>query len=176
MSLKKRQRKGVAVESNDSGGGGVAPFPPRSPPFPPPPPPRLGGRARSWTPGFAPLCGLAARPSALPAPPPFSGGGRPRPLPRPPPSSGAVPGRARGLGHMAPTYNSRFPGSCSDGHRGSALIFYEMPDATETQTRKAELRSVALTLRDACVPPTSAPGGGRDHCGRPRCRSRLRPA
>ena len=36
--------------------------------------------------------------------------------------TGAVPGRARGLGHMAPTYLCRFPGSYSDGLRGSALF------------------------------------------------------
>src|SRR5436309_12505469 len=35
---------------------------------------------------------------------------------------GAVPGRARGLGHMAPTYFCRFPGSKSDGLCGSALL------------------------------------------------------
>ena len=35
---------------------------------------------------------------------------------------GAVPGRARGLGHMAPTYLRREPGiERSDGRRGSAL-------------------------------------------------------
>ena len=36
--------------------------------------------------------------------------------------SGAVPGRDRGFGHMAPTYLCRFPGSHSDGHRGSVLF------------------------------------------------------
>ena len=36
-------------------------------------------------------------------------------------SKGAVPGRDPGFGHMAPTYLCRFPGSRSDGHRGSAL-------------------------------------------------------
>src|SRR5207244_12429771 len=36
---------------------------------------------------------------------------------------GAVPGRARGLGPMAPTYFCRFPGSKSDGSGGSALSF-----------------------------------------------------
>ncbi len=35
--------------------------------------------------------------------------------------TGAVPGRDRGFGHMAPTYLCRFPGSHSDGHRGSVL-------------------------------------------------------
>src|SRR6202035_2287785 len=35
---------------------------------------------------------------------------------------GAVPGRAPGFGHMAPTYLCRFPGSASYGRRGSALI------------------------------------------------------
>ena len=40
---------------------------------------------------------------------------------------GAVPDRARGLGHMAPTYLGRGPGiECSDGQRGSAL-FYSTP-------------------------------------------------
>jgi len=35
---------------------------------------------------------------------------------------GAVPGRARGLGHMAPTYFRREPGiERSNGHCGSAL-------------------------------------------------------
>lgn len=36
--------------------------------------------------------------------------------------TGAVPGRDRGFGHMAPTYLCRFPGSHSDGHRGSVLF------------------------------------------------------
>src|ERR1700683_1420224 len=37
---------------------------------------------------------------------------------------GAVPGRAPGLGHTAPTYLRREPGiERSDGRRGSALIF-----------------------------------------------------
>jgi 2,3-bisphosphoglycerate-dependent phosphoglycerate mutase len=35
---------------------------------------------------------------------------------------GAVPDRARGPGHMAPTYFCRFPGSNSDGFCGSALL------------------------------------------------------
>jgi hypothetical protein len=36
---------------------------------------------------------------------------------------GAVPGRARGFGHMAPTYLRRDPGiELSDGHRGSARL------------------------------------------------------
>jgi hypothetical protein len=36
---------------------------------------------------------------------------------------GAVPGRARGLGHMAPTYSRREPGiDLSNGHRGSARL------------------------------------------------------
>ena len=39
-------------------------------------------------------------------------------------SKGAVPGRDPGSGHMAPTYLCRFPGSRSDGHRGSALSFF----------------------------------------------------
>jgi hypothetical protein len=37
---------------------------------------------------------------------------------------GAVPGQARGLGHMAPTYMCREPGiERSNGHRGPALVF-----------------------------------------------------
>ena len=39
-------------------------------------------------------------------------------------SKGAVPGRDPGSGHMAPTYLCRFPGSRSDGHRGSALYSF----------------------------------------------------
>src|SRR5579862_8794231 len=39
---------------------------------------------------------------------------------------GAVPGRAPGFGHMAPTYLCRFPGSASYGRRGSALSFWRM--------------------------------------------------
>ena len=48
---------------------------------------------------------------------------------------------------MAPTYNSRFPGSHSDGLRGSALIL--MSDVTETDQTKAALRAAALARRDA---------------------------
>ena len=43
-------------------------------------------------------------------------------LPGPYDPKGAVPGRARGSGHMAPTYFCRFPGSKSDGSCGSALL------------------------------------------------------
>ena len=47
---------------------------------------------------------------------------------------------------MAPTYFCRFPGSHSDGHRGSALS--PMPDQTDSDT-KATLRAAALAKRDA---------------------------
>src|SRR5208283_1311055 len=49
--------------------------------------------------------------------------------------------------HMAPTYLCRFPGSYSDGLRGSALL--SMSDLTETAQTKAALRTAALALRDA---------------------------
>ena len=48
---------------------------------------------------------------------------------------------------MAPTYNSRFPGSHSDGLRGSALIL--MSDVTKTDQTKAALRATAMARRDA---------------------------
>ena len=48
---------------------------------------------------------------------------------------------------MAPTYLCRFPGSHSDGLRGSALLL--MSDATETEQTKAALRAEALARRDA---------------------------
>ena len=48
---------------------------------------------------------------------------------------------------MAPTYNSRFPGSHSDGLRGSALIL--MSDVTKPDQTKAALRATAMARRDA---------------------------
>ena len=55
---------------------------------------------------------------------------------------------------MAPTYNSRFPGSHSDGLRGSALIL--MSDVTKNDQTKAALRAAALALRDALPPAERA--------------------
>ena len=50
--------------------------------------------------------------------------------------TGAVPGRARGLGHMAPTYFRREPGiERSHGHRGSALLY--RPVAAPGWSKKA---------------------------------------
>src|SRR5271154_1490726 len=61
---------------------------------------------------------------------------------------GAVPGRAPGFGHMAPTYLCRFPGSASYGRRGSALN-YCMTSSTRVEDLKAALRQGATALRDA---------------------------
>src|SRR3954447_9180975 len=82
-------------------------------------------------------------------------------------SKGAVPDRARGLGHMAPTYLCRFPGSNSDGFCGSALTPYPMLafrpsygprprmtehdviDAPEIAELKKVIRREAVARRDA---------------------------
>jgi 5-formyltetrahydrofolate cyclo-ligase len=51
---------------------------------------------------------------------------------------------------MVPTYLCRFPGSHSDGFRGSALLFsLLMSEITEMESPKAALRLDALARRDA---------------------------
>src|SRR3974377_1060096 len=84
---------------------------------------------------------------------------------------GAVPDRARGLGHMAPTYLGREPGiERSDGRRGSALFmrasrWFQDLDARskrrgmrghsristpeKIKDGKAQLRREAIARRDA---------------------------
>ena len=76
---------------------------------------------------------------------------------------GAVPGRARGLGHMAPTYFCRFPGSRSDGHRGSALLSRSCLTQPKRQSPKAlpPCRSAGAAR---CHAGGGARGGGRDDC------------
>jgi 5-formyltetrahydrofolate cyclo-ligase len=74
--------------------------------------------------------------------------------------TGAVPDRARGLGHMAPTYFCRFPGSplrrparlrtFLQGLGEDRSISMLAPDSA--RSRKAELRSAALERRDALPP------------------------
>src|ERR1700681_3734758 len=60
---------------------------------------------------------------------------------------GAVPGRARGLGHMAPTYLCREPGIVAPAAR--AAPHFSMAESDTSSTLKAELRRAALGRRDA---------------------------
>src|SRR6476661_2612576 len=56
--------------------------------------------------------------------------------------TGAVPGRARGLGHMAPTYFRREPGiDAPNGHGGSALIC--VPGAAHREVVRCKPGTVA---------------------------------
>ena len=92
---------------------------------------------------------------------------------------GAVPGRAPGPGHMAPTYLCRFPGSHSDGHRGSALAFMpsgtgiDSVDAATTASDRRRSRPTCAAPRSRgatrCRPP-SARGRGRGRSRRGRSR------
>src|ERR1700685_3815020 len=67
--------------------------------------------------------------------------------------TGAVPGLARGLGHTAPTYLRRRPGSPSNGHRGPALSFGSIRQMLlATAARKDILRKEALRRRGALAP------------------------
>ena len=65
---------------------------------------------------------------------------------------GAVPVLARGLGHTAPTYLRRRPGSQSNGLLGSALVF--KPLGVNASPDKSRLRQEALARRAAL--PASA--------------------
>src|SRR3954466_2984098 len=70
---------------------------------------------------------------------------------------GAVPGRARGSGHMAPTYFCRFPGSKSDGSCGSALLplssSAKADDPVNTdEDRMAEPPRIARLASIGCPP------------------------
>src|SRR5260370_42152343 len=71
---------------------------------------------------------------------------------------GAVSVLARGLGHAAPTYLRRRPGSPSNGLLGSALDVTDWRDTlTSTDADpKAVLRRIALARRKALAPELRA--------------------
>jgi len=62
--------------------------------------------------------------------------------------TGAVPDRARGLGHMAPTYFRREPGiERSNGQRGSALVFHTViPGRAEGASPESISSAVAINF------------------------------
>ena len=69
---------------------------------------------------------------------------------------GAVPGRARGFGHMAPTYFRREPGI--DAPTAIAAPHsIAMTKIADTDSPKARLREQALALRDALPAPSAPP-------------------
>ena len=93
---------------------------------------------------------------------------------------GAVPGRAPGSGHMAPTYLCRFPGSRSDGHAAphflasvgewtSARLMTTPSDRRPQNRACARPRSRGATR---CPPPSGRPRPRRSRRGRFRSRSR----
>src|SRR4026208_1803730 len=61
---------------------------------------------------------------------------------------GAVPGRARGLGHMAPTYFRREPGIDAPTAIAAPHLF-AMANIAEADSPKARLREQAFARRDA---------------------------
>src|SRR6516162_10486653 len=61
---------------------------------------------------------------------------------------GAVPGRARGFGHMAPTYFRREPGIDAPTAIAAPHLI-AMTKIADSDSPKARLREQALALRDA---------------------------
>ena len=84
---------------------------------------------------------------------------------------GAVPGRARGSGHMAPTYFCRFPGSRSDGHRGSALSCFPSGAMDFESTVDDDDHFRSTSAKPICARPRSR---GAMRCQRPSGRPRPR--
>ncbi len=94
-------------------------------------------------------------------------------------STGAVPGRARGLGHMAPTYLCRFPGSalrrpsrlrtlslrvvarCRSSRvvmkSADGLAATGLPAWRRISIEESDLRTTSLARRDALAAPRRAP-------------------
>jgi 5-formyltetrahydrofolate cyclo-ligase len=62
---------------------------------------------------------------------------------------GAVPDRARGLGHMAPTYFRREPGIDAPTAVAASALFSIMNSATHVEELKTALRREAAACRDA---------------------------
>src|SRR5437588_7863977 len=81
---------------------------------------------------------------------------------------GAVPDRARGLGHMAPTYFRREPGIDAPTAIAAPRSFphASMPSSAAVDQVKARLRSEALARRDALSAEARA-AAARAIAGRP---------